>query len=128
MKKNLKESGLSIQEIVDKISVACHKEGIRITDFFRDYDRLRSGIITDRQFATGLTDGVQRVANLSVQDIEQLTEYYRRSDGRCDYKTFADTIENAFNVPDIEKKPLANVIRPPRGLLSKVSLDYAEKK
>ena len=107
-------------EIVDRISIACHKEGIRMVDFFKDYDRLRSGMVTDRQFASGLTAGVQKSANLCSEDINQLIEYYRRPDGRCDYKSFSDTVENVFTIPDMEKKPLASVNRPPRGLLAKV--------
>lgn len=113
------EAGLSILEIVDRISIACHKEGIRIGDFFKDYDRLRCGLITDRQFASGLTAGVQKQANLCIEDIAQLTEYYRHADGRCDYKSFSETVENVFNIPDMEKKPLSHVNRPARGLLAK---------
>ena len=111
---------LSIQEIVDKISIACFKEGIRISDFFKDYDKLKSGLITDRQFSTALTDSVKKTANLDLDDINQLVEYYRQIDGKCDYKTFCNTIENGFNIPDMEKKPLSNVIRPLNGLLAKV--------
>jgi hypothetical protein len=111
---------LSIQEIVDKISIACFKEGIRITDFFKDYDKLKSGLITDRQFATALTNSSKKAANLASDDINQLVEYYRQPDGKCDYKTFCDTIENGFNIPDMEKKPTAKVVRPPNGLLAKV--------
>jgi hypothetical protein len=110
---------LSIQDIVDRISIACHKEGIRIVDFFRDYDRLRSGVITDRQFATGLSLGVKKAANLCNDDISQLCEYYRIGNEQIDYKSFADSVENFLNIPDQEKKPLAVVKRPPRGLLSK---------
>ena len=32
-----------------KIRVAVHKHGIRTTEFFRDHDKLRSGIITENQ-------------------------------------------------------------------------------
>lgn len=48
----IKETGLSVQEIIDRISIICYKNGIRITDFFKDFDRLRSGVITERQFAS----------------------------------------------------------------------------
>ncbi len=111
---------MSVQEIVDNISLACHKEGIRVGDFFKDYDRLRSGIVTDRQFETALTFGIQKSANLSSSDIKQLVEYFRQRDGRCSYKSFVDTVENVFTIPDMEKKPLAKVYRPPNGLLAKV--------
>lgn len=79
-------------------------------------------MITDRQFSTALTDSVKKPANLCMDDINQLVEYYRQVDGKCDYKTFCDTIENGFNVPEMEKKPLTNVVRPPNGLLSKVGV------
>ena len=88
-------------------------------EFFKDYDRLRSGVITDRQFATGLSLGVKKAANLCSDDISQLSEYYRIGNDRIDYKSFTDSVENFLNIPDQEKKPLAIVKRPPRGLLSK---------
>jgi hypothetical protein len=55
-----------------------------------------------------------------MNDINKLTEYYRRPDGRVYYKEFVDSMENAFNIPELEKKPLTQVCRPGRGLLSKV--------
>jgi hypothetical protein len=59
-----------------------------------------------------------------MNDIKKLTEYYRRPDGRVYYKEFVDLMENAFNIPELEKKPLTQVTRPGRGLLSKVWNKY----
>jgi hypothetical protein len=53
-----------------------------------------------------------------------LTEYFKLPDSRIDYKTFCDTVENVFNIPDMEKKPLAYVKRPPQGLLAKVKTTF----
>ena len=116
-----KETGLSVQEIIDRIANVCYKHGIRISDFFKDFDRLKSGVITERQFSSGLIVGLEKAANLCTDDIYQLAEYLRLPDGRIEYKTFCDTVENVFNIPDQEKKPLAYVKRPPQGLLAKVS-------
>lgn len=113
------ESGLSVQEAIDKISLASYKYGIRVHDFFKDSDGLRSGMVTDRQFVTGLTNGFLKPANLCNEDINQLAEYFKQPNGRIDYKSFCDSVENVFTIPDMEKKPLAHVDRPPRGLLSK---------
>jgi hypothetical protein len=55
-----------------------------------------------------------------MNDINKLTEYYRRPDGRVYYKEFVDSMENTFNIPELEKKPLTQVSRPGKGLLSKV--------
>ncbi|CAF3560484.1 unnamed protein product [Rotaria sordida] len=109
----------SIQEISDKIRIATFKYGIRISDFFKDYDKLRSGIITEGQFESALSLSVQKQACLNMNDIKKLTEYYRRPDGRIYYKEFIDRMENAFNIPELEKKPLTQVYRPGQGLLSR---------
>jgi hypothetical protein len=57
---------------------------------------------------------------LCPDDIYQLAEYYKQPDGRIEYKTFCDTVENVFNIPDMEKKPLAYIKQPPQGLIAKV--------
>jgi hypothetical protein len=105
---------------LDKIRIATFKYGIRISDFFKDYDKLRSGVITEGQFESALSLSVQKQAFLNMNDIKKLTEYYRRPDGRVYYKEFVDSMENAFNIPELEKKPLTQVCRPGQGLLSRV--------
>jgi hypothetical protein len=55
-----------------------------------------------------------------MNDIKKLTEYYRRPDGRVYYKEFVDSMDYSFNIPELEKKPLTQVSRPGRGVLSKV--------
>jgi len=50
-----KKSSFSFQEasqvesVFNKIREAVHKNGIRTTEFFKDHDKLRSGIITKNQ-------------------------------------------------------------------------------
>ena len=41
-------------------------------------------------------------------------------DGRVRYKDFCDLMENAYNEPDLERKPTTTVHRPLRGHLSRV--------
>ena len=36
----------TIQQIFDRIRVAVHKNRVRTTEFFKDYDRHKQGIIT----------------------------------------------------------------------------------
>jgi hypothetical protein len=104
--------------------LATHRNGIRISDFFKDYDRLRSGVITEHQFMCALSLAVAKQANLSRNDIGKLVEYYRKPDGRCHYKVFTDLIDNAFNIPELEKKPTMHMQRPSSGLLGRVSFDF----
>ncbi len=39
----------SLDEIFQKIRTVVYKNGIRTTEFFRDHDKLRSGVITENQ-------------------------------------------------------------------------------
>ncbi|KAK3583614.1 hypothetical protein CHS0354_039437 [Potamilus streckersoni] len=107
----------ALNQIFDKIRVAVFKNGVRTTEFFKDHDKLRSGIITENQFVCGLALAVGKEAQLSRAEIQKVVEYYRQPDGRVKYKEFCDMMENAFNIPDLEKKPLQDVVRPVKGAL-----------
>jgi len=109
----------TLAEIIDKIRVAVFKNGIRTTEFFKDHDKLRSGVITENQFVCGLALACGKEAQLSRQEIQKVVEYYRLPDGRVQYKEFCDAMENAFNIPELEKKPTECVQRPARGTLSR---------
>ena len=41
---------------------------------------------------------------------------------RVRYKEFCDMLENAFTIPDLEKKPTTEVVRPPEGTLGRVNI------
>ena len=41
---------------------------------------------------------------------------------RVRYKEFCDMLENAFTIPDLEKKPTTEVVRPPEGALGRVNI------
>ncbi|CAK8698532.1 unnamed protein product [Clavelina lepadiformis] len=108
-----------LKVIFDKIRVAIYKNGIRTTEFFKDHDKLRSGIITENQFICGLSIACAKEAHLSKEEITKLADFYRTPDGRVEYKSFCDIMENAFNVPGLEKKPTAHPISPPSGSLTR---------
>lgn len=109
----------TLNQIFDKIRVAVYKNGIRTIEFFKDHDKLRSWMITENQFVCGLALAVGKEAQLSRPEIQKVVEYYKKPDGRVHYKEFCDMMENAFNVPHLDKKPLQEVIRPPRGALAR---------
>jgi Ca2+-binding EF-hand superfamily protein len=108
-----------LNEIFQRIRDAVYKNGIRTTEFFRDHDKLRSGVITENQFICGLSLCCGRTAHLSRDDIQTVVNHYRNTDGRVRYKEFCDMMENAYNEPDLEKKPTTTVHRPLRGHLSR---------
>lgn len=119
--------GTSIEDIFDKIRIAVHKHGIRTTEFFKDHDKLRSGVITRSQFNCGLSLCCGKQANLSRDEIDVIIDFYQTEDGRVKYKEFCHLMENAFNVPDLEKKPTTDVYRPPTGALAKVPNNLNEQ-
>ena len=71
-----------------------YKNGIRTSEFFKDHDKLRSGVITENQFGCGLALACGKEAQLSRQEIQKIIEYYRVPDGRVQYKEFCDAMEN----------------------------------
>merc|ERR1711860_294924 len=72
----------ALNQIFDKIRVAVFKNGIRMNEFFKDHDKLRSGIITDNQFVCGLTLAVGKEAQLSRAEVQKVVHYYKQEDGR----------------------------------------------
>nr|XP_054773761.1 uncharacterized protein LOC129281858 [Lytechinus pictus] len=113
------EADNELSQIFAKIQVAIHKYGIRTPEFFRDHDKLRSYIITENQFKCGLLLCVGNKVTLTRDEVQKLVDFYKRPDGRVHYKEFCDLMENAFNDPNLEKKPTTEVYRPRRGELSR---------
>ena len=94
----MQETGdTALNEIFEKIRVAVFKNGIRTTEFFRDHDKLRSGIVTESQFKCGLSLAVGKEAQLSRAEIQKVVEYYRVSDDRVQYREFCNMMENGEN-------------------------------
>ena len=82
--------------------VAVHKYRVRPIEFFKDYDKLRSGVITENQFVCGLSLALGKEAQLSRPQIQKVMEYYRIPDGRVGYKGFCDMMENGeFYLQDL---------------------------
>nr|XP_002123656.3 uncharacterized protein LOC100183292 [Ciona intestinalis] len=113
------EANPDLKKIFDQIRVAIYKNGIRTTEFFKDHDKLRSGVITENQFICGLSLGCGKEAHLTKKEIAKLAEHYKTLDGRVQYKAFCDIMENAFNVPGLEKKPTIHPVSPPSGALTR---------
>jgi len=84
----------ALNQIFDRIRVAVFKNGIRMNEFFKDHDKLRSGIITENQFVCGLSLAVGKEAQLSRAEVQKVVQYYKQDDGRVQYKEFCDMMEN----------------------------------
>ena len=85
----------NLQTIFDRIRIAIFKHRIRSLDFFRDFDPLRSGIITANQFVTCISNAVGKQAQLTRPEVQKLVEFYRVDKDRVAYREFCDMLENS---------------------------------
>jgi|EP00670_Eutreptiella_braarudii_P001368 Ca2+-binding EF-hand superfamily protein len=95
-----------IQEILQKIRTHCKNNRVRVTEFFQDFDKLRSGLITPYQFQRCLNMlGV--VNQVTQSDYEQLFLHYKSptEHNKVNYVQFCDAVDNVFTVKNLEKSP-----------------------
>lgn len=78
----------SVQMILDRIRMAVHKRGIRVIEFFRDYDKLRHDRITEHQFVCALSLALGKEAQLSRDEIQKLANFYRADANFIHYRDF----------------------------------------
>eukprot|EP01063_Lacrimia_lanifica_P000340 TRINITY_DN10164_c0_g1_i1.p1 TRINITY_DN10164_c0_g1~~TRINITY_DN10164_c0_g1_i1.p1 ORF type:complete len:1008 (+),score=445.53 TRINITY_DN10164_c0_g1_i1:63-3086(+) len=99
-----KEPDTHLQDLVDDIRAQILTQRVRIYDFFRDYDKLRSGLISVAQFGRGLS--MARV-ELSAEELQKLAEHYRQpGDGdRVRWMAFADSVDEVFTTKNLEAQP-----------------------
>ncbi|CAH8654694.1 unnamed protein product [Heterobilharzia americana] len=126
-----KESGLVYRKedllnpsqhmIVDRIKVAVYNRGIRVLDFFVDYDKLRHDEVTQHQFMCALLSAVGKEARLNCGEVQMLANYYRskRNPQMVNYREFCREIDSPFHTLQLEKDPLKQISMPPTGALSK---------
>lgn len=88
--------------MIARIRTFCKQQRTRVSEFFRDFDKLRSGYITDSQFRIGLN--MAKIV-LSSQEFEALLQHFRApKEGRhiC-WKDFSDAIDEVFTKKNLEK-------------------------
>jgi Ca2+-binding EF-hand superfamily protein len=88
--------------VLARIRTFCKQQRVRVAEFFRDFDKLRSGHITDSQFRIGLS--MAKIV-LSTSEFELLMETYKApKEGRhLRWKDFCDAVEEVFNTKNLEK-------------------------
>ena len=81
---------------------------VRIEEFFIDFDKLRKGKVTKKQFESILS---MLNFNLTKEEFDSLAAKYRTNDPEemFNYKDFCATINGAFTTYGIQKVPLAKV-------------------
>lgn len=90
------------EDVISRIRTTCKQQRIRVSEFFRDFDRLRSGFITAAQFRIGLNMGKIPISNT---EFNLLCEQYRapKEGDHIRWKDFSDEVDEVFTKKGLEK-------------------------
>ena len=93
----------TVQDVIEKIQKLTKQKSLRINEFMRDYDPLRSGSITRTQFLSSLS---MLKVYLSRKEAELLCDKYANPEKENEvlWTKFADDIDIVFVVKNLEKR------------------------
>ena len=93
----------TVQDVIEKIQKLTKQKSLRINEFMRDYDPLRSGSITRGQFLSSLS---MLKIYLSRKEADLLCEKYTNPEKENEvlWTKFADDIDIVFVVKNLEKR------------------------
>jgi Ca2+-binding EF-hand superfamily protein len=82
--------------------VLCKQQRIRVGEFFRDFDKLRTGFITKSQFRIGLN---MAKVQISSQEFELLSKEFKapKEGEHVCWKDFVDRVDEVFTKKGLEK-------------------------
>ena len=91
-----------IDDVIARIRLSCKQQRIRVGEFFRDFDKLRSGYITEVQFRIGLN--MAKIV-LSSHEFDHLCEYFQapKEGKHVRWRDFCDTVDEVFTKKGLEK-------------------------
>jgi len=97
-----------VDDVISRIRTLAKQQGIRISEFFRDFDRLRSGHITAGQFRIGLT---MAKTPISQQEFAMLSEAFKapKEGAHICWRDFSDRVDEVFTQKGLEKNLDAEV-------------------
>uniref|UniRef100_A0A7S3KPW0 EF-hand domain-containing protein n=1 Tax=Euplotes crassus TaxID=5936 RepID=A0A7S3KPW0_EUPCR len=99
-----------VDDILARIRKVCSEKRIRLEEFFRDFDRLRSGNITKPQFRIGMN---MAKIDLSTSEFDLLCSHYNsKKIGMFRWKEFCDNIDEIFTKKELEKDATMQVTKP----------------
>lgn len=93
----------TLNDVLEKIQKIVKQKNIRISEFMRDFDKLRSGTITNTQFLSCLS---MIKIFLTQKEANFLIEKYKCTykDNFVMWKTFCDDIDRVFIIKNLEKR------------------------
>jgi hypothetical protein len=80
----------------------CKEQRIRVGEFFRDFDKLRSGYITEAQFRIGLN--MAKIV-LSSSEFDHITTNFQapKEGKHIKWREFCDAVDEVFTKKGLEK-------------------------
>ncbi|KXS18145.1 hypothetical protein M427DRAFT_29885 [Gonapodya prolifera JEL478] len=92
---------------------------LRVDEFFRDFDRLRLGVIPRNEFIRALSTLLAGEYTWSDQELSAVADHYKCEDSRIDWRAFKDDVEVVFGPSHLETnpsfRPLPPIVREPSG-------------
>jgi Ca2+-binding EF-hand superfamily protein len=99
IKKDLPDD---VEDALAKLRQYCKEQRIRVSEFFRDFDKLRSGFITQSQFRIGLS---MAKITLSGNEFNMLCEHFQGSgNNQVKWRDFSDAVDEVFTKKGLEKQ------------------------
>lgn len=99
-----------IDDVLSRIRRECGEKRIRLQEFFRDFDRLRSGNITRPQFRIGMN---MAKIHLSSSEFDFLADHYVADKlNLFKWKQFCDEVDEIFTKKNLEKDVTVEVEKP----------------
>jgi len=91
-----------VEDAIARLRVLCKQQRIRIGEFFRDFDKLRTGFITKSQFRIGLN---MAKVQISSQEFELLSKEFKapKEGEHVCWKDFVDRVDEVFTKKGLEK-------------------------
>jgi len=99
-------SAAPIDNLLHHIKMAVFKGRVRLNDFFKDFDPLRSGLVCEAKFRSAMSN-----ANFELTEphIRALCSRYRRDPHGICYKDLLTDVE-VFTTPNLEANPRADAL------------------
>lgn len=107
----LNDNPNDLEDLLARIRKVVKQKRIRIAEFLRDFDKLRSGTVTATKFRMALNNATLPVSD---QEFNLIVENFKAHDkeGFIRWKDFVDAIEEVFTVKNLEKAPSTIVAEP----------------
>ena len=96
-----------LEDLFTKIRRKIKQQRIRVSEFLRDFDKLRCGGITNYQFRLGMNMAGLPLSNHEYQLI--IENFPHQKDNHVRWRDICDKIEEVFTTKSLEKAPMTQV-------------------